>query len=120
MVKIKISKAIFGGFSGVKEYNEIIKRYNNYEKAKAKKNERELQKQKEALQRDIPKAREDLERVISIYKPAYEEVKESIKQDDGVIYTETQAKSFLVELEQMKTTIDEIQAELEPKQKVEV
>ena len=120
MVNIKISKAIFGGFSGVKEYNEIIKRYNNYERAREKNNEKEMQKQKEALQRDIPKAKEGLERVINIYKPAYEEVKESIKNDEGVIYTEVQAKSFLVELETMKAAIDEIQAELEPKQKVEV
>ena len=120
MVNIKISKAIFGGFSGVKEYNEIIKRYNNYERARARNNEREIQKQKEAMQRDIPKAKEDLERVISIYKPAYEDVKESIKNEEGVIYTEAQAKSFLVELETMKAAIDEIQAELEPKQKVEV
>jgi uncharacterized protein (DUF3084 family) len=117
MVNIKISKAIFRGFSGVKEYNEIIKHYHSYEMARVKNNGKEMQKHKEAMQRDIPKAKEDLERVISIYKPAYEEVKESIKDDAGVIYTEAQAKSFLTELETMKATISELSAELEAKKK---
>ena len=120
MVNIKISKTIFGGFSGVKGYNEVAKRYKNYERAKEKHNEKEKQKQQEAMLKAIPEAKEDLERVIKIYQPALAEVKKSIDKDEGVIYTKEQAESFLSELQTMKDTLDAIQEELEPKQKVEV
>ena len=51
---LKINKLLFDNFSGVRGYKKIIKLYTKYEKAKAKNNQKEMQKLSDVIKKEFP------------------------------------------------------------------
>jgi len=99
---LKINKLLFDNFSGVQGYKKIIKLYTKYEKAKAKNNQKEMQKLSEEIKKEFPDTLEGLQRIYRIYSKASQE-----NNEDSILYTSDQIESFT---KQAKELLDQLQA----------
>ena len=99
---MQVGKLIFDNFSGVKGYKKIIKLYAKYEKAKAKNNQKEIQKLSEEIKKEFSDTLEGLQRIYKIYSDAEKEIK-----DSTLLYTPDKIKSYS---EQAKELLAQLQA----------
>jgi len=99
---MQAGKLIFDSFSGVKGYKKIIKLYTKYEKAKAKNNQKEMQKLSDEIKKEFPDTLEGLQRIYKIYSDAEKEIK-----DPTILYTPDRIKSYS---EQAKELLTQLQA----------
>ena len=99
---MQVGKLIFDSFSGVKGYKKIIKLYTKYEKAKAKNNQKEMQKLSDEIKKEFPDTLEGLQRIYRIYSKASQE-----NNEDSILYTSDQIEGFT---KQAKELLDQLQA----------
>jgi hypothetical protein len=98
---MQVGKLIFDNFSGVKGYKKIIKLYAAWEKAKAKNDQKKMQKLSDEIKKEFADTLEGLQRIYKIYSDA-EEIK-----DSTILYTPSQIKSYT---EQAKELLTQLQA----------
>jgi len=98
---MKINKLLFDNFSGAQGYKKVVKLYAKYEKAKAKNNQKEMQKLIEEIKKEFQSTLEGLQRIYRIYSKA------SQNNEDSMLYTSDQIEGFT---KQAKELLDQLQA----------
>ena len=93
---MQVDKVLFENFSGVKDYKNIVNLYAKYEKAKAKNNQKMMQKLSNEIKKEFPDTLEGLQRIYTIYSDAENTIKENT-----IIYTTAQIKSFSQQIKEM-------------------
>jgi len=104
---MQVDKVLFENFSGVKSYKKIVKLYAKYEKAKAKNNQKMMQKLNDEIKKEFVDTVDGLNRIYKIYFDAENTIKENT-----MIYTIAQIKSFRQQIEEMLEKLKTIDLDL--------
>jgi len=100
---MQVSKMVFENFSGVKGYKKIVKLYAEYEKARVKNNQKEIQKLSGEIKKEFTDTIDGLQRINKIYSGAEKEIKENT-----LLYTTEQIKSFSQQANEMLMQLQSI------------